>query len=52
MLNTIIAPVDGSEGSTKAVRFAGQLAKQTGAELILMYDHERHRSRPPHADTS
>ncbi|MCA9595520.1 MAG: universal stress protein [Myxococcales bacterium] len=40
MLNTIIAPVDGSEGSTKAVRFAGQLAKQTGAELILMYVYD------------
>jgi nucleotide-binding universal stress UspA family protein len=39
-LKKIITPVDGSEGSAKAARFAARLAQATGAalELVHVYD--------------
>ena len=40
MLKTIIVPVDGSSGANKAAKFAGELARQTGAELILMHVYD------------
>ena len=36
MLNKILAPTDFSELSAKGVRYASQLAKELGSELIVM----------------
>lgn len=40
MLKTIVVPVDGSEGASKAAKFAGNMAKLVGAEVILMYVYD------------
>ena len=39
-MNHILVPVDGSEGASRAARFAGQLARDTGAELTLLYVYD------------
>jgi nucleotide-binding universal stress UspA family protein len=36
MISKILVPTDGSETARKAVRYAGDLAKQTGAVLTLL----------------
>jgi nucleotide-binding universal stress UspA family protein len=39
-MKTILVPVDGSQGAGKAVRFAGDLARNTRAKLTLLYVYD------------
>ena len=39
-IKKIVTPVDGSEGSAKAARFAARLARDTGAELELLHIYD------------
>ncbi len=36
----ILVPVDGSDGSLHATRFAGELAASTGGHLLLLHVHD------------
>lgn len=39
-MRRIVVPVDGSEGSNRAARFAAYLASETGAELTLIHVYD------------
>lgn len=39
-LERVVVPVDGSEGAAKAARFAGGLARDTGARLVLLHVYD------------
>ena len=38
-INTILVPIDGSDGATKAANYAGHLARCTGARVTLFRVH-------------
>ena len=40
-MRRVLVPVDDSEGSAKAASFAADLARDTGAEIILMHVYDR-----------
>lgn len=39
-MKRIVVPVDGSEGASRAARFAAELAQATGAELLLLHVYD------------
>jgi len=40
MMRDILVPVDGSDGSNHAARFAAFLARESGAKITLLHVHE------------
>jgi nucleotide-binding universal stress UspA family protein len=51
-MKRIVVGVDGSEGSTRAVAFAGRLAKDTGACLTVVYVEHLPVVGPPELERS